>query len=99
MTLWYSTVTLMSSPTRGRSPTWTSARGSVRWAARTAAAGSGSTLARAHRLARRVHDAQLVADDEPDLDDREHSEHDERQHERELDGRLAAPDGRSASAD
>jgi hypothetical protein len=41
-------------------------------------------------FARSVHDAQLVADDQPDLHDRERGEDDEREQERELDGRLAA---------
>ncbi len=90
VTLRYSTVTRTSSPTAPRSSTWTSAPGSVRCAARTAARSIGIDARGACRLAGRVHDAHLVAHDEPDLDHREDREHDERQHEGELDRGLAA---------
>ena len=45
---------------------------------------------RPRRFSGRVDHPHLVADDEADLDDRQRREHDQRQHERELDGGLAA---------
>ena len=54
------------------------------------ASGIGVDARGARRLPRRVHDTELVAHDEPDLDDREDGQDHERQEERELDGGLAA---------
>ena len=54
------------------------------------ASGIGIDARGARRFPRRVHDTELVAHDEADLDDREHGQDHEGQEERELDRGLAA---------
>src|SRR5207237_1093570 len=63
-------------------------QGAVRGAYR--AARIGIDARRPRRLTRRVHDAELVAHYQPDLDDGEDRQHQEGQHERERHRRLTA---------